>query len=156
MEFINAKNLAVCGAMTQEDGAIVLQDGKLKYMKLKELLSYIASSSIETDKTLKNAGVAADAAAVRNYVDGKEITVTVSLPASSWSDNQQTVNVQYVNDDTCVIVAPDPAAENYTAYTDSGVRCISQGDGTLTFSCDGAPSADLTVNVSVRRDSYDI
>ena len=114
---------------------------------------------LPTDTTLSFNGAAADSATVRAYVDGKETFQTVTLTAAGWSNKKQTVAVADVTADeaaTHVIVAPDPAAENYSAYNKAGVRCSAQGAGTLTFECEKVPSAALVVNVRVRRDSYDI
>ena len=76
-------------------------------------------------------------------------SVAVVLPAESWADNAQTVNVAAVTADNTVIVSPAPAADNYAAYTENAIRCTAQGAGTLTFVCESAPSVDVTINVTV-------
>lgn len=157
MEVINVRNLDMSGAMSLTDCIVIQQNGKLRQMPLSDFMTYMASASVETDSTVRNEGMAADAAATRAYVDGKIVAVSVVLAADSWADNTQTVNVDYVTgdeSDTAVIVSPAP--ESYEAYSENGVRCISQGDGTLTFSCDSAPSGDVTANVIIRRGSYDL
>lgn len=91
-------------------------------------------------------------AASKGYVDGKLIFVSVTLPASGWADNMQTVSVSAVTADASVTVAPDPSSDdNYTTYTECGVRCTAVGAGTMTFKCTDVPAADLAVNVAVHK-----
>ncbi len=72
---------------------------------------------------------------------------TVLLPAAGWADNAQTVTANGVTADNTVVISPAPA--NYTAYAEGAVRCTAQGINSLTFTCDGVPSDDITVNVTV-------
>lgn len=74
-------------------------------------------------------------------------STTVTLPSASWSGNAQTVGVAGVTANNIVWVSPAPAS--FTAYADSLVRATAQGAGTLTFTCDGTPSVDITVNVVI-------
>lgn len=76
-------------------------------------------------------------------------SAVITLPAASWADNAQTVNVAAVSADNTVFVSPAPNAENYAAYTENAVRCSAQAAGSLTFVCESAPSVDVTVNVTV-------
>lgn len=73
--------------------------------------------------------------------------IDITLLANGWVDKQQVVNVSGVNMDTILVVSPNPSKENYTAYAESGIRCIEQGDNTLTFSCEDAPKVDIVVGV---------
>ena len=86
-------------------------------------------------------------------VPGKQdkiTVVTVALPASGWSGNAQTVSVPGVlADETAQVIQPAPALASQTAYMAAGVLCSGQGAGTLTFTCQTAPAADLTVYVSI-------
>lgn len=91
-------------------------------------------------------------AANKGYVDGKLSFVTVTLPASRWAGNVQTVSVSAVTADVSVTVAPDPSIDdNYTAYTECGVRCTAVGNGTMTFKCTDVPAANLAINVAVHK-----
>ena len=89
------------------------------------------------------------ATAVQSGVAGKQddfTVVSVNLPASGWSSNQQTVAVSGVTASTeIVVVSYSPGS--YQAYTEAGVRATAQGAGSLTFACDEAPSADLVAEV---------
>ena len=93
-------------------------------------------------------------AARKGYVDSRITSVAVTLPASSWDSNLQTVSVLGVTADkskTDVIASPDPADDNYTAYNECGVKLYAQLDGAVQFKCTDTPQRDLTVNLMVRR-----
>ena len=93
-------------------------------------------------------------AANKGYVDSRITSVAVTLPASSWANNLQTVTALGVTADTSktdVIASPDPADDNYTAYNECGVKLFAQLDGKVQFKCTGTPQRDLTVNLMVRR-----
>lgn len=74
-------------------------------------------------------------------------TATASLPASGWSNNQQTVSVSGVTSTNTVIVTAAPAS--YARYNECAVRCSAQGNGTLTFACTDKPTSNLTANVLI-------
>lgn len=74
---------------------------------------------------------------------------SVTLPASGWVDNSQTVEVPGVIETSIVLVSYDPSDPNYESYIDNEVKCISQGYGTLTFQCEYQPDVDVKANVAV-------
>lgn len=86
-------------------------------------------------------------AANKNYVDGKHLYLTVTLPASGWQDGYQTVNVSGVTSGNTILVGYNP--DSYEAYSDAGIRCTGQGEGTLTFVCESTPDAAVDVNVVI-------
>lgn len=86
---------------------------------------------------------------VAEAMSQKQKSASVALTAEGWADKRQTVNFDSVNVNSIALVSPDPAEENFTAYTDSGVRCESQSNGALTFVCEDVPGVALTVNVAV-------
>lgn len=65
-------------------------------------------------------------------------SLTITLPASSWVNNSQTVTVTGMTTTKTVIVSND---------SDYGVKCTGQGVNTLTFTCDTVPVADVTINI---------
>lgn len=71
---------------------------------------------------------------------------TVTLVATSWSNNEQAVTANGVTTDNIVIVSPAPVS--FLAYGEAQVRCISQAANLLTFRCEDVPSENLTVNVT--------
>jgi hypothetical protein len=76
-------------------------------------------------------------------------STVIELAPDGWVDNKQTINVDGVTANNVVIVNPNPETENYVAYTERGIRCIEQAEGTLTFLCDIIPSITVIVNVAV-------
>lgn len=74
-----------------------------------------------------------------------QVNTTATLAAADWSSNTQIVNVTGMTADGVVFVNPTPA--NQSAYTDAGILCTAQAAGSLTFTCDTVPSADITVTV---------
>lgn len=90
---------------------------------------------------------------LRNYIDGKFQSVSITLSTEGWADNLQTVSVSGVTADKTksdVFASPGTGDENYTAYNDSGVRLYAQLDNAVTFKCEDVPSIALTVSVFVR------
>lgn len=75
------------------------------------------------------------------------VSKTTATLTTTWSSNQQTVSVSGVTTSNTVIVTPAPAS--YDAYCEAGIYCSAQAAGTLTFKCDTAPNASLTVNVVI-------
>ena len=74
-----------------------------------------------------------------------KVNTTARLAVADWSSNTQTVSVTGMTADGVVFVNPTPA--NQSAYTSAGILCTAQAAGTLTFTCDTVPSADITVTV---------
>ena len=76
-------------------------------------------------------------------------TQMITLTSSGWtlSDGvySQTVNVSGVTANSIVIISPTPGS--YALYGDSGVYCISQASGKLTFNASASPGSDLIINV---------
>ena len=88
-------------------------------------------------------------AAPKQYVDAlKPKPITITLPASGWSNNQQTVTATGVTADNAV--TPSPAPASWEAAGAAGVRCTAQGADSLTFACSEPPAEDLTYNVLIQ------
>lgn len=88
-------------------------------------------------------------AAPKQYVDAlKPKPITITLPASGWSGNQQTVAATGVTADNAV--TPSPAPASWEAAGAAGVRCTAQGADSLTFACSETPTEDLTYNVLIQ------
>ena len=91
-------------------------------------------------------------AANKAYVDSKAPTpVTVTLSASSWSSNTQTVTVSGVSAaETAQLITPTPAISSQSAYYEAGIMCTNQGTNSLTFTCQTVPASNLTVYVVIQ------
>ena len=76
---------------------------------------------------------------------------TITLTASAWSNNAQTVTVNGVlADETKQLIQPMPAMASQSAYYGAGVLCSGQAANSLTFTCQNVPTEDLTVYVVIQ------
>lgn len=74
--------------------------------------------------------------------------VTVTLPASGWSNNTQAVTVSGVlADETKQLIQPMPAVASQNAYISAGVICSGQGENQLTFTCSTTPTEGISLYV---------
>lgn len=103
------------------------------------------------DQLHKDIAAAKDSSIYALKEDAVTMTAaSVTLSASGWADNAQTVNVTGVtaDDEKCAVITTAAAASLET-YLDCGIVCSAQEDGTLTFTCSDTPTADVTVNVLI-------
>ena len=77
----------------------------------------------------------------------KRSEINITLPASGWVDNQQTIAVSGVASGSPVIVGGDSGSE--PEYSTCEVCCSAQSDGSLTFSCTYLPMEDVVANVLI-------
>ena len=120
--------------------------------KAKDIFAYADAkqAKITASGILKGNGAGGVSAAVKgtDYA-APSVGVSVTLTASGWNANAktQTVSVSGVTaTSNCVITS---APDSYMAYAKAGVRCTAQGAGTLTFSCETVPTADVAANVLI-------
>lgn len=75
----------------------------------------------------------------------------IVLLAVGWaSDNTQTVDViGILADENQQLIIPIPKLESKSAYTSTGIECVSQAADSLTFQCTSVPAEDIRVNVFV-------
>lgn len=71
----------------------------------------------------------------------------IPLPVASWVNNLITVTVLGVTPDNLVQVSPIP--EDFDVYNNSGIRCISQAQDTLTFQSIKTLSKTVDVNIAI-------
>lgn len=69
----------------------------------------------------------------------------VTIPANGWANSMITVSIPEVTPDNAVIYSPAP--ESIAAYSMYGVLCLSQQNGSLTFSCSELPEEDIVLNM---------
>lgn len=125
------------------ESSIALADGKISlsgYNNAPIILTGLATPSVDND------------AANKAYVDSKAPQYrTVTLTASGWSSNTQTVTVQGVSaTETDQLIQPVPAIASQSAYYAAGILCTGQAENSLTFTCTETPTADLTVYVVIQ------
>ena len=77
----------------------------------------------------------------------QHLTASVALLAANWSSYEQTVSVTGVTASNTVFVSPAP--NSVKAFSEYGVVCTDQGNGTLTFECNVTPANNLLVNVVI-------
>lgn len=86
---------------------------------------------------------------MRSDVGPKSAKITLS--ASKWSQNKQSVSVSGVSaDEAKQAIYICPAMANIDAFKRAGILCITQAEGSLTFQCDETPSDDLIVYVNMQ------
>lgn len=85
---------------------------------------------------------------VNEKIPAKPIYRTVTLTASGWSSNTQTVTVSGVlADETAQLIQPMPAVASQNAYISAGVICSGQGANHLAFTCSTTPTEDISLYV---------
>lgn len=72
---------------------------------------------------------------------------TVTLAVGSWSNNTQTASASLVTASNIVIISPTSAS--FDAWGAAGIRCTSQGAGTLTFACTTVPTEQVQARIAV-------
>lgn len=77
------------------------------------------------------------------------ISSSIILSADGWdgTTSNQVISVEGVTLSNIVIVSPIPSDQD--AYSSSSIKCIDQGEGSLTFNCGTIPTTDITVNVVI-------
>lgn len=88
---------------------------------------------------------------VRAAIGGSTLTRTIiTLPASGWSSNAQTVTVTGVlADESAQLIQPMPAIASQNAYISAGIICSGQGENQLTFTCSTTPTEDISLYVVI-------
>lgn len=112
-------------------------------------LFFLESSKDDSVLPISNGGTGATTAADARVNIGavNMVTKTITLSASNWSNDTQTVNVSGVTANNTILVGYNP--ESYEAYSDAAIRCVDQGNNTLTFSCESTPSINVSANVVI-------
>lgn len=83
----------------------------------------------------------------KDEVDGLQgIMQSVTLYASNWVDNTQTVAVEGATADNNIMIG---ASGDPMAFANAGVYCSAQADGYLTFNCTTTPTEDIVASVFI-------
>lgn len=88
-------------------------------------------------------------AVTKEYADTKQAqhqNRVVTLSASKWSNNRQTVSVSGIKAEDTVFSTPDIGSREM--YAECNIRLSEQDDGVLTYVCEEVPAENLTVNVT--------
>lgn len=116
-----------------------------------QLQSSAAFTSFQPTVKIESNNVQDAIEEVNEKIPAKPIYRTVTLPASGWSSNTQTVTVSGVlADETAQLIQPMPAIASQSAYYAAGILCTNQAANSLTFTCQEVPTSDLTVYVVIQ------
>ena len=90
-------------------------------------------------------------AAPKSYVDSLASTsTTITLTASGWSSNAQTVTVNGVlATGQNVHLSPTSKADG-DAWAAAGCWCTTQGSDSLNFTCETVPTQDIELNIEMQ------
>lgn len=134
--------IAVTGIVGGIEGTLLNKGGGALYGTLSMNENKITDVGTPTEGT---------DAANKDYVDSISVSPkysVVTLSASGWSDNAQTVTVSGVlADETAQLIQPVPAIASQSAYYAAGILCTGQAANSLTFTCTAVPTDSLTVYV---------
>lgn len=77
---------------------------------------------------------------------------TITLLASAWVNNQQTVTCNGISsDEASQNINISPALEDEETYLDCDIYCSAFSDNSLTFTAEVTPVEDLVVNVAIEK-----
>ena len=109
--------------------------------------------AVPTARKINNKQLNADITLTASDVNAasKASYVSATLTTSGWSSNAQTLTVSGVlADATKQLIVPCPQNETaLTAWTEAGVKAVSQAANSLTFKCDSTPSANIPLYIAI-------
>ena len=106
--------------------------------------------AVPTSRTVNGKALSSNITLTADDVNAASLptSTTVTLTASGWSSNTQTVTVSGVSaDETAQLIMPVPALASQSAYYEAGILVTGQAANSLTFTCSTVPSSNLTVYV---------
>ena len=137
------------GAVTEAKlGALAVTSGKLAASAVVEAkiaagavtAAKLGSGAVTTEKIYNGAVTYAKTTGIQK----QHSTTTVTLAAANTNWTESATGVTATNSVRC-----DPAPASFAQWVDNRVRCTVQGNGTLTFVADTAPTESITVNVMI-------
>lgn len=106
---------------------------------------WLTTTQSSFDTWFHNLQVELDSETATRLTNALPTSVTVTLLASGWLNNSQSVQVINMNTTKSVIVEATDASKD--AYSGAGVKCTAQATNTLTFTCESVPTENLQVNI---------
>ena len=77
-------------------------------------------------------------------------SIQITLSASGWSNNAQTVTATGVlTDESAQLIQPMPAIASQIAYMSAGIYCSGQAANSLTFTCSETPTEDIALYIVI-------
>ncbi len=74
----------------------------------------------------------------------------ITLSSSLWLTNQITVTAPGVTTNNYIIIGAPLDRNQFLAFGNNGISCISQGLNSLTFKCLTTPNIDITLNIEIK------
>lgn len=135
--------------ITRKNGFIAYDSGTLAAPSALDNISAAAS-------TMDNTGVSSDKMIItygqlKSYVgpggggSSRPLVSIVTIEASDWSNQQATVSLSGVTENS--IITLQPTHDDYDAYFYNRLHVITNGSGTITIGCGAAPTNDISVKV---------
>lgn len=142
----------LCDEVLNSSGTYVRPDTNNYYVddntSTRKLLQRIKAFFVPQSRTVNGKALSSNVTLAYTDVNAARITArTVTLASGSWSSKAQAVTCSGVTASNHVIITPAPAS--YLNYHKWKVRCTAQAADKLTFTTDGTPSANLTVQVLI-------
>lgn len=107
--------------------------------------------AVPTTRTINGKALSSNITLAASDVDAasKSTSTTITIQASAWNSNDNSVIYNFSGMTTSANVVITAAPSSYLAYAKAGVRCSSQSSGSLTFVCEKIPTEALDVNVLI-------
>ena len=134
---------------TVNSAAHITEADRTKWDGKQDKLTFDATPTANSTNPVTSGGVKTE---LDKKADAPK-SVSVTLAAASWDSTAktQTVTVTGVSaTETAQMITPTPALASQTAYYDAGILCTGQAAGSLTFTANTIPTADLTVYVVIQ------
>ena len=87
----------------------------------------------------------------KQYVDRRYFYITIDIPTTGWTDNQQTFTVDGIPADASdhVVMLAQEGATNVAAAEACGIRIVNEAENSLTLKVNSVPEAAFQVNAVV-------
>ena len=136
-------NTELCGWVT---GLITQVDATTLFAQWQALFNeFMTRETTDFNDWFENLQIELDEETATRLTNALPTSLTVTLLASGWLNNSQTVQVINMNTTKSVVVEATEASKD--DYSGAGIMCTAQGVNTLTFTCESVPTEDLTVNI---------
>lgn len=136
-------NADLCGWVT---GLITQVDATTLFAQWQALFNeFLTRETSDFNDWFENLQVELDEETATRLTNALPTSVTVTLSASGWLNNSQTVQVINMNSTKSVIVEANEASKD--AYAGAGIKCTAQATNSLTFTCETVPTQAVQVNI---------
>lgn len=136
-------NADLCGWVT---GLITQVDATTLFTQWQALFNeFMTRETTDFNDWFENLQIELDEETATRLTNALPTSLTVTLSASGWINNSQTVQVINMNSTKSVIVEATEAGKD--AYAGAGIKCTAQATNSLTFTCETVPTQAVQVNI---------